>query len=236
MKPSLLVIIVVAASVVFVGLTGGYFAVSQQRQAQELEQSRRAGSRLEEEVSLIRAEKEKVLQAKEKLEADTVSFLAANTKLSEEKEKLLQKITEDQKKYQDTIAQLEVEAKKLQERQKQADAGLALEKAALAQEKKELLAKLQLAEQEAAARQARFHYNLGVAYTKAKMYDEAVQEYEQSLKLKEAHAEAHYNLGLLYDTVRNDKALALKHYQRYLELDPQGKDAPEVSSWIKRLQ
>jgi tetratricopeptide (TPR) repeat protein len=68
------------------------------------------------------------------------------------------------------------------------------------------------------------------------MYDDAIDAYEKSLKAKDANAEAHYNLGLLYENVRSDKPLASKHYKRYLELDPKGKDAAEVSSWIERLK
>lgn len=236
MKPSLWMIIVVAAGIIFVALTGGYFAVSRQRMAGELDQARIASQRFQEEVARIQAEKDSVSREKDKLEADTVSYLALNTRLSDEKEKLLQKITEDQKKYQDTIVQLEVEAKKLQERQKQADAGFALEKTSLAQEKKELLDRLQSLEREAAANQATFHYNLGVAFTKAKMYDEAIEAYEKSLTAQDTNADAHYNLGLLYENLRGNKSLAIKHYKRCLELNPKGKDAEEVSSWIQQME
>jgi len=75
-----------------------------------------------------------------------------------------------------------------------------------------------------------------VAYSQAKLYEEAIFEYEESLKLNANNPEAHYNLGLLYENCIGETEKALEHYRKYLELKPNAEDSAEVEAWIKRLQ
>ena len=43
------------------------------------------------------------------------------------------------------------------------------------------------------------------------------------------------NLGLIYDTVKNDREQALDHYNKYLYIDPDADDAPKVNERIRAL-
>lgn len=73
-----------------------------------------------------------------------------------------------------------------------------------------------------------YHYNLGVAYTKARLYGEALAAYQKSLEFQPDNYEAHYNLGLLFGEIRENLGLAVSHYRRYLELNPKAEDFEEI--------
>ena len=83
-----------------------------------------------------------------------------------------------------------------------------------------------------AEKKLKMHYNLALAYDRMGMYREEEREYRKCLKLNPKDANAHYNLAILYDDKlgRNDKAI--HHYQRYLELRPQGEESEWVKNWI----
>ncbi len=52
------------------------------------------------------------------------------------------------------------------------------------------------------------YYNLGVAYSKSEHYAQAAEAFKQALVLAPEHAEAHYNLGLVYYMMDNRAGLA----------------------------
>lgn len=52
------------------------------------------------------------------------------------------------------------------------------------------------------------YYNLGVAYSKSEQYAQAAEAFKQALALAPDHAEAHYNLGLVYYMMDNRAGLA----------------------------
>jgi len=91
------------------------------------------------------------------------------------------------------------------------------------------------ARQQMKKQEALLHYNLGVAYTKEKNYDMAIDEYESVLSLNPQDADTHYNLAILYDEVRKNSKKAIEHYQKYLELKPDAEDIDEVKDWIATL-
>lgn len=64
--------------------------------------------------------------------------------------------------------------------------------------------------------------------------DKAKQYYQSALNKDSNLAEAHYNLGLLYDTYYQDLAAAISHYQAYLELLPEDDDT--TRQWVQQLQ
>jgi Tfp pilus assembly protein PilF len=67
---------------------------------------------------------------------------------------------------------------------------------------------------------ARGHYNLGNAYNKKGLTDEAIEQYKIALKLKPDHAETRYNLGNAY----NKKGLvdeAIEQYEIASKLKPE---------------
>ncbi|HEX3818548.1 MAG TPA: tetratricopeptide repeat protein [Chthoniobacterales bacterium] len=67
-------------------------------------------------------------------------------------------------------------------------------------------------------------------------YIEAVNLYEAALDGTPSSAEVHYKLALLYDDQMNDPLDALHHFKRVLTLEPTGKHAEEVKSFMKRDQ
>jgi LysM repeat protein len=67
-------------------------------------------------------------------------------------------------------------------------------------------------------------------------FQQAVQCYEAALDGTMLTAEGHYRLGLVYeDKLKNDVA-ALHHFERYLELAPQGQFATDVKGYVERLR
>ncbi len=61
-------------------------------------------------------------------------------------------------------------------------------------------------------------YNLGSLHEDQGLIDEAVSNYRQALELSPDYADAHFNLaGALARSGRDGEAI--KHWQRYLELD-----------------
>jgi tetratricopeptide (TPR) repeat protein len=69
------------------------------------------------------------------------------------------------------------------------------------------------------------HYNLGAAYGKLGMHEEAIEAYRQAIRINPYYINAHYNLGLLYN-LSNDKDSALVQYEILKSLD---------TEWANRL-
>lgn len=67
-------------------------------------------------------------------------------------------------------------------------------------------------------------------------YPAAVLLYEAALDGTPKTAEIHYKLGLIYDEKLAQTIGALHHFQRYLELTPQGEHAKEARGFIKEDQ
>ncbi len=65
-------------------------------------------------------------------------------------------------------------------------------------------------------------------------YLEAINLYEAALDGTPSAADIHYKLALLYDDKMNDPLNAMHHFKRVLTLDPTGKRAEEVKSFMKR--
>jgi len=64
-------------------------------------------------------------------------------------------------------------------------------------------------------------------------YNAAVQFYEASLDGTEKTAEIHYRLALIYDDKIKQPVSAIHHFQRYLELEPNGTHAKDARGFIK---
>lgn len=67
-------------------------------------------------------------------------------------------------------------------------------------------------------------------------YQRAVQYYESALDGTMLSAEAHYRLGLVYEDHLKNQVAALHHFERYLELAPQGQFATDVKGYVERLR
>ena len=64
----------------------------------------------------------------------------------------------------------------------------------------------------------------------------AVQHYESALDGTMLSSEAHYRLGLLYEDKLKNQVGALHHFERYLELAPQGQFATDVKGYADKLR
>lgn len=67
-------------------------------------------------------------------------------------------------------------------------------------------------------------------------FQRAVQYYETALDGTMLSAEAHYRLGLVYEDHLKNQVAALHHFERYLELAPQGQYAADVKGYVDRLR
>jgi tetratricopeptide (TPR) repeat protein len=63
---------------------------------------------------------------------------------------------------------------------------------------------------------------------------EAIQTYLTAIQLAPTYADAHYNLALAYEKVKEARK-ALKHWQAYVKLDGTGPWATHARSQIKRI-
>ena len=152
------------------------------------------------------------------------------------------------RKWQDKAEKLENEKKKLEKENKESQIfidKLQEKQKGLLKEKSEIKSSLsdtvsELADANKQLKRLKkevgdMHYNLGVIFQQQAKWQEAVREYEKVLEVKPDDAQTHYNLALIYDTVRNDRQMALEHYQRYLNISPDANDAAKIKERITEL-
>ncbi len=77
---------------------------------------------------------------------------------------------------------------------------------------------------------------LGTAYTKAKLFDLAIEAYLKSLELNPNDAATHYNLGIVYRHFLKDSQKAAYHLKKYLQLNSKSPNRKEVEYLIKMLE
>jgi tetratricopeptide (TPR) repeat protein len=75
-------------------------------------------------------------------------------------------------------------------------------------------------------------FQSALTFTDQGKYAAAEAAYRALLRLDPSDADAHYNLGLLYDEQLRDPEKALTHLRRYLELNPDAEDADAVGAWL----
>ncbi len=79
------------------------------------------------------------------------------------------------------------------------------------------------------------HYQLAHACDKKGLTEEAIREYEIELSVNPSHPSAHKNAGILYYKSGRHKK-ALRHWRKYLELEPDAPDAEVVKKEISKLE
>jgi tetratricopeptide (TPR) repeat protein len=75
-----------------------------------------------------------------------------------------------------------------------------------------------------------------VIYAREGRADDAEREYLNALRIDPNDADVHFNLGILYEEEKRDRHRAIRHYTKYLKLNPYGPDAEKVGLWIKQLE
>ncbi len=74
---------------------------------------------------------------------------------------------------------------------------------------------------------------LGVLYRRTGRLAEAERAYAQALAADPDNSRTHRNIGVLYDVYLARPADALRHYQRSLELEPEGET---LAGWVAELE
>lgn len=202
----------------------------------QLAQTGQLASELQRNIDSISEIKDKLTTEKERLQADAVSYIALNAKLQKEKEKLQDALDSSQRTIQAKEADLQRSRQKMEKLEKKITKTAIGQKGKYAEEKNALEEKITTLQTVIQEEKAGYHYNLAVAYTQANLYDEAIATYERSLELKPDNPEAHFNLGLLYDNVKQEREKAIEHYRAYLRLKPDAADKEEIESWITELK
>lgn len=64
-------------------------------------------------------------------------------------------------------------------------------------------------------------------------YPESARTFEEYLKVNPDSAKTHLELATLYDDNLKDSLLAVYHYRRYLELEPNSQEKDNIETWLK---
>ncbi len=78
--------------------------------------------------------------------------------------------------------------------------------------------------------------DLGIAYFYLGMNDAAIREFREVIKIDPNHPNAHFNLGVVFWRGKNDLENALKEFQEYLGLLPEGPSAEEAKENIAQIK
>jgi tetratricopeptide (TPR) repeat protein len=84
------------------------------------------------------------------------------------------------------------------------------------------------------ARYALAYFDLGNVLDETGRVSEAIQAYDTALRLAPTYGDAHYNLALAYEKMKEPRK-ALKHWRAYVKLDHSGPWAVHARNQIKRI-
>ncbi len=93
----------------------------------------------------------------------------------------------------------------------------------------------QVSVRDSESEKAVLYEELGTAYTKAGLFDEAIEAYRKSLICNPNNADIHYYLGLLYQKSNKNVEKAVFHFKRYLYMKPDAKNRDDVKYLIEMV-
>ena len=201
----------------------------------QLRQSDELFQKMQKEASRLETEKSQIAREYETLQNETVSYVALNTKLQEETDQLHARVTEAEGTLKDKEGELQRVQGQLEKLHKEMARLKTEKRQALTKEFNDLTRKVATLSEDLKHERSLYQYNLGVVYAQAQRYDDAIAAYQKSLEFNPKNADAHYNLGLLYERVKGQSDKAAWHYRRYLEHNPQAEDRDEVQHWVDML-
>ena len=209
------------------------FAVEKDDIAKEKEELQAKIDDLEKNVALAKEVETQIYEEKEKLQKQLKGQEEYYTnKYSEEAESSLEKYTTDMK----NIAKKVIELNKTYETDKKAYNSMEAQNKKLKGKMVKLDAKMKVFIERHSGQGAVFLYNLGVAYARGGLYDDAVRAFTDSLGLESNNPDAHYNLALLYETSKRDTNKAIEHYQKYLSMLPDSIERYDLETKIDSLK
>ncbi len=83
-------------------------------------------------------------------------------------------------------------------------------------------------------RYALAYFDLGNVLDETGRVADAIQTYLTALQLAPTYADAHYNLALAYEKIKEPRK-ALKHWQAYIKLDATGPWSVHARAQVKRI-
>lgn len=102
---------------------------------------------------------------------------------------------------------------------------------------KNLNAELNSISKQYSNQESEYAYEMAFVYTKALMYDEAIESFRRYLELgNDKDADVYYNLALIYEQAKKESAEAISYYRKYLELNPSAEDLYEIKMRISSLE
>jgi tetratricopeptide (TPR) repeat protein len=87
---------------------------------------------------------------------------------------------------------------------------------------------------EADPRYALAYFDLGNVLDETGRVQEGIRTYKMAVQLAPTYADAHYNLALAYEKIREPRK-ALKHWQAYVKLDTAGPWSVHARNQIQRI-
>lgn len=78
--------------------------------------------------------------------------------------------------------------------------------------------------------------DMGTCYRNIRKPDLAIAEYRKALYIDPRHLNAHKNLGVTYADDLQDKAQAIKEFEKFLELAPNDPDAAQIRQVVQQLK
>jgi tetratricopeptide (TPR) repeat protein len=82
---------------------------------------------------------------------------------------------------------------------------------------------------------ANLYEKLGTAYIKSKLYQEAIDAYNKSLKYNLQNPKVYYYLGLLYQYAEHNSQKATEFLKKYVKMAPQGEYVKKAKKLIEIL-
>ena len=200
-----------------------------------LHQSDELFRKMQQEAGRLESEKAQIAHEYDTLQNDVIAYVAQNTKLQEASEQLQKRVTDAEEQLKEKDAELQRVEGKFEKLHKDMMAMKMEKRNTLTKELTALTQKVASLESDLKHERSLSQYNLGVVYAQAQRDEEAMAAYQKSLAFDPKNAEAHYNLGLLYEQVTHQPDKAVWHYRQYLEQHPKAEDRDEVQRRIEKL-
>jgi tetratricopeptide (TPR) repeat protein len=230
------IIFVAAIIAVFVLTIATVFFVIRIKQLDSnLSRSARISEAMQAEASRLKHERQELMQERNRLQADVVSYLSIKTNLEAETRKTKEELAKANLAIDSKKKKLEKATTRMEELEKKIQKEIRSQRDTIIKEKDALIQQVNFLKEALSHEQALYYYNLGVTQTIAGLYEDAVKSYEKSLEFNPDNPDAYYNLGLLYEKIIRNFGRAMVYYRKYLELYPQAPDRADIELLIEEF-